>query len=142
MTSRSRFGLIGAGILVVGLGVVAKLVVPGLPGDLLGSACYTALLFVVAAFVASRAPGVLLALVAFDLSTLVEALQLTDLPDAVARVAPLSRWMLGSTFVATDLLGYAAGALAAAAVDTWRRRWRARRGAEKANMTKRPTSPK
>lgn len=122
MTSRSRLGVVAAGILVVIVGVFAKLIVPGLPGDLLGSACYTALLFVMAALVLPRSPGVGLAVFAFVVSTIVEVVQLTDMPDAVARVAPLSRWVLGSTFVATDLLGYAVGALVALTIDTaWQR---------------------
>ncbi len=132
MTSRSRLGMVAAGILVVIVGVVARLIVPGLPADLLGSACYTALLFVLAALVLPRSPGVGLAVFAFVVSAVVEGLQLTGLPDAVARVAPLSRWVLGSTFVATDLLGYAVGALVTVTIDAARRRSR-RPG------TKRPT---
>lgn len=122
MTSRSRLGVVAAGILVVIVGVFAKLIVPGLPGDLLGSACYTALLFVLGALVLPRSHGVGLAVFAFVVSAVVEGWQLTGLPDAVARVVPLSRWVLGSTFVATDLLGYAVGALVTVTIDTaWQR---------------------
>ncbi|BDZ51386.1 hypothetical protein GCM10025867_36270 [Frondihabitans sucicola] len=114
---RSRPLLVLAGCLVVAMGIVSKVAVPGLFGDLLGSGCYTALLVVLAAFVAPRAPGAVLALVAFAISSLVELLQLSSIPRDVVEVVPLSEWVLGTTFVATDLVGYAAGAVAAFAVD-------------------------
>ena len=101
----------------VALGVVAKLAVPGLTGDLLGSALYTVLLALLLALVAPRlvAPR-LAAPVAAGAATAasvgIELLQLTGLPAAAADAFPPVAWVLGSTFVATDLLGYLAGGVA------------------------------
>ena len=100
----------------VALGVVAKLAVPGLTGDLLGSALYTVLLALLLALVAPRlvAPR-LAAPVAAGAATAasvgIELLQLTGLPAAADAFPPVA-WVLGSTFVATDLLGYLAGGVA------------------------------
>lgn len=121
--TRSRRRLAAAGAAIIVLGIFSKLFVPGVIGDLLGDACYTALLFVVAAVVAPRAPGVPLAAVAFFLSAVVECLQLTPLPADAASSVPLSRWVLGSTFAWPDFLGYAAGASVLSLLDrTFRRR--------------------
>ncbi|ROQ36554.1 uncharacterized protein DUF2809 [Frondihabitans sp. PhB188] len=119
MTSRrrSRPLLVAAGVGVVALGVAAKLAVPGLAGDLLGSACYTGLLVVVLAVARPRWPGPALAAAALGVSAGVEFLQLTGVPDAVANAVPLSRWVLGSTFEPSDFAGYAAGAALALVLD-------------------------
>ncbi|ROS49449.1 DUF2809 domain-containing protein [Frigoribacterium sp. PhB24] len=93
----------------VALGVVAKLVVPGLAGDLLGSALYTVLLALLLAFVAPRLPVLVTAGTAAVASLGVELLQLTGLPAAAAATFPPAAWVLGTTFAATDLLGYLAG---------------------------------
>jgi hypothetical protein len=91
------------------LGVVAKLAVPGLTGDLLGSALYTVLLALLLALVAPRLPASVTAGAATVASVGVELLQLSGLPAAVSQVVPPAAWVLGSTFAATDLLGYLAG---------------------------------
>ncbi|WP_158612884.1 DUF2809 domain-containing protein [Frigoribacterium sp. PhB118] len=105
----------------VALGVVAKLAVPGLTGDLLGSALYTVLLALLLALVAPRlvaprlvaprlaAPAAAGAATAASVG--IELLQLTGLPAAADAFPPVA-WVLGSTFVATDLLGYLAGGVA------------------------------
>jgi hypothetical protein len=50
--------------------------------------------------------------------------QVTGVPSAVVRAFPPARYVLGTTFVATDLLAYAVGVLVTAvvlrAVDRWR----------------------
>jgi len=98
-----------AALATVGLGIAAKLLVPGLAGDLLGSALYTVLLALLLALVAPRLPGVALATTAAAVSVGVELLQLTGLPAAATAAFPPAAWMLGTTFAATDLLGYLAG---------------------------------
>ncbi|KQO48367.1 MULTISPECIES: DUF2809 domain-containing protein [unclassified Frigoribacterium] len=95
--------------LTVVLGVAAKLAVPGLAGDLLGSALYTVLLALLLALVAPRLPALVTAGAATVASVGVELLQLTGLPAAASAAFPPAAWVLGSTFAATDLLGYLAG---------------------------------
>lgn len=119
---RARLLTAVAAAATVALGVVAKLAVPGLAGDLLGSALYTVLLALLLALVAPRlvAPRLvaprLAAPVAAGAATAasvgIELLQLTGLPAAAADAFPPVAWVLGSTFVATDLLGYLAGGVA------------------------------
>nr|WP_256428748.1 DUF2809 domain-containing protein [Frigoribacterium sp. VKM Ac-2836] len=81
-------------------------------GDLLGSALYTVLLALLLALVAPRLPGLALAATATAVSVGVELLQLTGLPAAATAAFPPAAWVLGSTFAATDLLGYLAGGVA------------------------------
>ncbi|NQW87394.1 MULTISPECIES: DUF2809 domain-containing protein [unclassified Frigoribacterium] len=117
LRARARLLTAVAAAATVALGVVAKLAVPGLTGDLLGSALYTVLLALLLALVAPRlvAPR-LAAPVAAGAATAasvgIELLQLTGLPAAAADAFPPAAWVLGSTFVATDLLGYLAGGVA------------------------------
>ena len=96
----------------VALGVVAKLAVPGLAGDLLGSALYTVLLALLLALVAPRLPALVTTGAATVASVGVELLQLTGLPAAASAAVPPAAWVLGSTFTPTDLLGYLAGGVA------------------------------
>lgn len=98
-----------AALATVGLGIAAELSVPGLTGDLLGSALYTVLLAVLLALVAPRLPGFVLATAATVASITVEMLQLTGLPAAAVAAFPPAAWVLGTTFTATDLLGYLLG---------------------------------
>jgi hypothetical protein len=107
--ARGRRTLLLAVTLTVVLGVAAKLLVPGLAGDLLGSALYTVLLALLLALVAPRLPASVTAGAATVASVGVELLQLSGLPAAVSQVVPPAAWVLGSTFAATDLLGYLAG---------------------------------
>ena len=117
LRARLRLLTAVAAAATVALGVVAKLAVPGLTGDLLGSALYTVLLALLLALVAPRlvAPR-LAAPVAAGAATAasvgIELLQLTGLPAAAADAFPPAAWVLGSTFVATDLPGYLAGGVA------------------------------
>ncbi|WP_143048627.1 DUF2809 domain-containing protein [Frigoribacterium sp. MCBA15_019] len=104
-----RRTLLLAVTLTVVLGVAAKLLAPGLTGDLFGSALYTVLLALLLALVAPRLPTLVVAGVATVASVGVELLQLTGLPAAASAAFPPAAWVLGSTFAATDLLGYLAG---------------------------------
>jgi len=98
-----------AAVVVVVVGVAAKLAVPGTAGDLLGSVLYTVLLALLVRLVAPRLPCAVVAGVATAASIGVELLQLTGLPGAVSAAFPPVAWALGTTFAATDLLGYALG---------------------------------
>lgn len=114
---RTRPALALVAVAVVAVGLVARFGVPGLGGDLAGSALYTGLLFVLAALVVPRAGGLELAGIAFGLSGVIEVLQLTPVVADVDSAFPPARLVLGSTFAALDFVGYAIGALAAVAVD-------------------------
>jgi hypothetical protein len=98
-----------AALATVGLGIAAERLVPGLTGDLLGSALYTVLLGVLLALVAPRLTGLVLAAAATVASIAVELLQLTGLPATAVAAFPPAAWVLGTTFAATDLLGYLLG---------------------------------
>lgn len=116
---RGRRATAVAAATTVALGVVATLAVPGLTGDLLGSALYTVLLALLLALVAPRLSALVTAGAATVASVAVELLQLTGLPAAVAEAFPPAAWVLGTTFAATDLLGYLAGGVAVAVLDRW-----------------------
>ncbi|WP_182112712.1 MULTISPECIES: DUF2809 domain-containing protein [unclassified Actinotalea] len=111
---------------VAAVGVVAAgLVVSrghGLAADLGGGALYAALLYVLVALAVPRARSWRVGLAALALSVAVELLQLTDLPRDVVAQVPVARYVLGTTFVATDLLAYAVGAALATAADVVLRR--------------------
>ncbi|GAA4265719.1 DUF2809 domain-containing protein [Frondihabitans peucedani] len=136
--SRDRAALAGTAAAVVAAGVAVKLGVPGLAGDIAGSALYTGLLFVLGAFVAPRARGAVLAAAAFGISAAVEILQLTPLPAAVDAVVPAAHWVLGSTFAATDLVGYAVGAALALGADVVVARARLHSRRHRRHGTRRP----
>jgi hypothetical protein len=108
-----RRTLLLAVTLTVVLGIATKLLVPGLIGDLLGSVLYTVLLALLLTLVAPRLPTLVVAGVATAASVGVELLQLTGLPAAASAAFPPAAWVLGSTFAATDLLGYLAGGVSA-----------------------------
>lgn len=114
--SRRRLVLAAAAAAVVAAGLAVSRS-DGLAADLVGGALYTALLFVLAAVLVPLARSWVLGLTAFGLSAAVELLQLTDVPRTVVDQVPPLGYVLGSTFVATDLAAYAVGALAATAVD-------------------------
>ena len=59
----------------------------------------------------------MVACIAFVVSALIEFSQLTGLPAALAEIFPPARLVFGTTFVATDLIFYAVGAVIAAVID-------------------------
>jgi len=91
---------------VVALGLVATRL--GL--DALGDALYAVLVGLLVVLVAPRTRGLVVGALAFAWCALVELAQLTGLPGHAMDAVPLLRYVLGTTFVATDLLAYAAGA--------------------------------
>lgn len=124
--TRRRIVLLLVAALLVPVGLGAR-TLPGALGDVAGGLLYAALLVVLCAFVAPAARSLSVGLVAAAIGVGIELLQLTGLPAALASAVPLSRVVLGSTFVVTDLLVAVLGAAGAAAVDALVRRARASR---------------
>lgn len=110
---------------------------PGVVGDVAGGLLYVGLVYVLCALVAPRARSLVLGLVAGVIGVGIELLQLTSLPSTVAGVIPASRYVLGSTFVASDLVVAVVGAVGAAVVDSRIRRRRA--GVESLNEATLPS---
>jgi Protein of unknown function (DUF2809) len=82
--------------------------VPGLVGDTAGGILYAVLIYSLIATSAARVGGA-----AVLICTAIELLQLTGLPSALGAVVPSTRFVLGTTFVWTDLVTGAVGALVA-----------------------------
>jgi len=101
-------------VLVVGL-VVSR--GDGLAPDLAGGALYAALVQLLVLVVAPSARTGVAAATALGTCLAVELAQLTPVPAAVVAAWPPAAYVLGSTFVATDLLAYAAGVAAVTAGD-------------------------
>ena len=106
-TSRVVAGLVAVGL--VGVGVAVSQVDHPL-ADPVGDALYAALVFTLLVVVAPRARSATLALVTVGFCTAIELAQLTGIPAAIVDAVPAARYVLGTTFVAVDLLAYAVGA--------------------------------
>ncbi len=104
-----------AGALVVAAGLATARYGSGAAADALGDALYAALVTLLVALAAPRWPRAAQAGLAVGLCWAVELAQLTGVPAAAADAWPPLRYLLGTTFVATDLLWYAVGVLLA----TW-----------------------
>ncbi|WP_369824404.1 DUF2809 domain-containing protein [Kitasatospora sp. Root187] len=98
---RFRILALVAATVVAGLGLPA--LTGGAVADALGDALYTTLLYLLVLLAVPRARPLAAAGLALGLSFAVEFLQL-------ARIPPVLRIVLGSTFNAPDLLWYAVGA--------------------------------
>ncbi|MBO9532902.1 MAG: DUF2809 domain-containing protein [Solirubrobacteraceae bacterium] len=105
---------------VVLLGLAARFGLSGWAADAAGGVLYVALVYLVIAFAWPTAPTVRVGLAGFACSAAVELLQLTSVPADLADAFPPIKLLLGTTFVTTDFLAYAAGALLAATVDAGR----------------------
>ena len=116
---RSRGPLLAA----LALTLVAGVATTRLPasagplGDAAGDGLYAVAVWLVLALLAPRTRTLVLTSTTFGLCALVELAQLTGGPAAVVDAFPPARYLLGTTFVATDLLAYAVGSLAATALD-------------------------
>lgn len=75
-----------------------------------GDALYTVMVWALVLLVAPRVRSVVAAGIALGISWAVEFSQLSPVPAELSRQSELARLALGSTFVATDLLWYVAGA--------------------------------
>lgn len=105
----------GAGVIVLGL--AARFLFGGWFGDAAGGLLYAVLVYLLVAFVAPGLRPLVVAVLAGLLCGGVEFLQLTSMPRDLAAVFPPARLVLGTTFVATDLLAYVAGAAIVGVVD-------------------------
>ncbi|MBG6238056.1 hypothetical protein IWX78_001011 [Mycetocola sp. CAN_C7] len=113
---RSRLILGGAAVGVVCAGLLAR-GLPGVAGDISGGTLYAVLVYLLVALLVPAARAVAIGGMAFVVCAGVELLQLTGLPAVLGSVFPPIRLILGTTFVATDLLSAAAGSVIAALVD-------------------------
>ncbi|NQX12211.1 DUF2809 domain-containing protein [Microbacteriaceae bacterium VKM Ac-2855] len=113
-----RLRLALAAVVVVAAGLALRFGVGGAVGDLAGGVLYTALVYLLVAFVAVRMRPPVVALTAFAWSALMELLQLVGIAGALVQLWSPLRLITGVGFVWTDLLAYAVGAVIAAAVDT------------------------
>ena len=96
--------------------------IPGAIGDLTGGILYAVLVFLLVAVLVPTASTVRIGLGAFAICAAVELLQLTGLPSALTGVFPPARLVLGTTFVATDLVSSAVGVGLAVIADRLLRR--------------------
>lgn len=113
---RARPPLAAAAAVVVVTGLVVSRGA-GLPADLAGGVLYAALVHLLVLLVAPRVRVLVASGTALGLCVAVELAQLTPLPAAVGAAWPPAAYVLGSTFVATDLLAYAGGVAVVTAVD-------------------------
>jgi hypothetical protein len=102
-----------AGLVVVGL-AVSRL--DGPLADKAGDVLYAAFVYALLVVVAPRARRWVVAAVAFGVCVLLELAQLTGISAAVVEAVPAARYVLGTTFVALDLVAYAVGVTLAAFV--------------------------
>lgn len=114
---RSRVGLVLVGAAIVALGLIGRFALPGVAGDVVGGLLYAALVYVIVAIVTPRASTVRIALIALAVVLGVELLQLTGLPATIGDAFPPARLVLGSTFVASDLVVGAVGVALMATTD-------------------------
>ncbi|MCG7284827.1 DUF2809 domain-containing protein [Cellulomonas sp. ACRRI] len=102
-----------AGTLVVAAGLATARYGSGAVADALGDALYAALVLLLVVLAVPRWSRAAQAAAAVGLCWAVELAQLTGAPAAAADAWPPLRYLLGTTFVATDLLWYAVGVLLA-----------------------------
>ncbi|GAA3694183.1 hypothetical protein GCM10022377_03510 [Zhihengliuella alba] len=114
---RRRSALVIAGAGLVPLGLASRFLLDGWLGDAAGGALYAALVYLLVALVRPDQRALPIAALAWGLCCAVELLQLTALPRELAASFPPAALVLGSTFVATDPIAYAAGAALAAFAD-------------------------
>lgn len=103
-----------AGALVVAAGLATARYGSGAAADALGDALYAALVTLLVGLALPRWFAPARAGLALGLCWAVELAQLTGVPAAAADAWPPLRYLLGTTFVVTDLLWYAVGVLLAA----------------------------
>lgn len=121
--AQRRLLLAVAGLVVIPLGLAARFLVGGWVADATGGILYAVLMYLLVAFIKPRWPIGAVAALAWGLCMAIELFQLTPIPRDLGAIFPPARLALGSTFVATDLVAYAAGVFLAWGADRlWRRR--------------------
>ncbi|WP_229718312.1 ribosomal maturation YjgA family protein [Microbacterium aerolatum] len=86
-------------------------------GDMAGDALYAALVYLVFAFLLPRRARSLCAALAIIVCTVIEFLQLTDVPATLAELFPPAALVLGAHFDRRDLLVYAFAVVCAMLLD-------------------------
>lgn len=119
---RRRPALASAGVLVVAAGLSVHYLAAGALASLFADALYAALVYLIVAFLTPRTPPARVAVIAAALCAVVELFQLTGVPSRLAEAAPPIALVLGTTFVAWDLVAYVVGAALAGLADTGVRR--------------------
>lgn len=109
---RSRLALLGAAVAVVAVGLTIR-GVPGPIGDGAGGILYAVLVYLLIAVLTPSASAARIGAVTVIACAAIELLQLTPLPSALAGVLPPVRFVLGTTFVWTDLVTAVVGAIVA-----------------------------
>jgi hypothetical protein len=112
-----RLALISVGVCIVPLGLAARFLLDGWMGDGAGGILYAVLVYFLIAVIAPGWRPMGLATLAWGACCAAELLQLTPIPRELAAALPPIRLVLGTTFVAADLLAYATGAVVAAIMD-------------------------
>lgn len=116
-TGRRRAALALAAVATVIAGLTVATTLSGFAADATADALYTALVYLLVAILVPRLGAAVTAAIAFAVSAIIEFSQLTGFPAALAEVVPPARLVFGTTFVATDLIFYAVGAVLVASVD-------------------------
>ena len=126
--TRRRTALACAAAATIAAGLAVHYAGDGTAAGFAADALYTVMVYCVLGLVMPGLGRVPLVLWAFGISAAVELAQLTGVPGQLSEAFPPFRLLLGTTFSAADLVAYAAGALAAWALDamltagthTWR----------------------
>jgi hypothetical protein len=100
-----------------GLGLAVHFRGEGAAADPAADALYAVLIYLLVAFIRPRTHSVLIGAVALSFCVAIELFQLTGIPLALNEITPLARLVFGTTFVAADLLSYAAGVVVIASID-------------------------
>jgi hypothetical protein len=116
-TRTRRAALAAASAATVALGLAVHFRGEGAAADPAADALYAVLIYLLVAFIRPHAHSVLIGAVALSFCVAIELFQLTGIPLALNEITPLARLVFGTTFVAADLLSYAAGVVVIASID-------------------------
>ncbi|MEV7974267.1 DUF2809 domain-containing protein [Cellulomonas sp. NPDC089187] len=112
--TRTRAAFAAALVVVVGLAVTRGGSGPW--ADAIGDGLYAAMAVLLVRVLAPRSSWRWQLAIGLGWCVLVELAQLTGVPGTIVDAVPLARLVLGTTFVATDLVAYTVGALVCAGV--------------------------
>jgi hypothetical protein len=116
-TRTRRAALAAASAATVALGLAVHFRGEGAAADPAADALYAVLIYLLVAFIHPRGHSVVIGAVALSFCVAIELFQLTGIPLALNDITPLARLVFGTTFVAADLLSYAAGVVVIASID-------------------------
>jgi hypothetical protein len=115
--ARRRAALLTAAVVVLAAGLLVHRFGSGDVGDIAGDALYAVFVYLLLATLLAQSSRTLPAALAIIFCTLIEFLQLTDLPRTWELAFPPSALVLGSGFAQRDLLVYPASVLLVLIVD-------------------------